>query len=104
MEPEYVLAYTTSGHILAESIVALLKSFGIRAFTSQESAGISYGLTVGPLGEAKIYVPEEQLDEAQHILEQMDRGELQVSSSESVEFPEDRDDAAAPSEDESDAG
>jgi hypothetical protein len=82
MEPEYVLAYTTTGHILAESIVALLKSFGINAFTSQESAGITYGLTIGPLGEAKIYVPEEQLEEALHILEQMERGELQVASSE----------------------
>lgn len=104
MEPEYVLAYTTTGHILAESIVTLLKSFGIRAFTSQESAGIAYGLTIGPLGEAKIYVPEEQLEEAQHILEQMDRGELQVSSSESVEFPPDREPDNELSEDEESGG
>lgn len=79
MKPEYVLAYKATGHILAESIVALLKSFGIDAFASQESAGITYGLTVGPLGEARIYVPENQLTDAQKLLEQMDRGDLQVN-------------------------
>ncbi len=78
MKPEYVLAYSATGHILAESIVALLKSFGISAFTSQESAGIAYGLTIGSLGEAKIYVPESQLPDAQKILEQMENGELQI--------------------------
>ncbi|HWQ03899.1 MAG TPA: DUF2007 domain-containing protein [Longilinea sp.] len=82
MKPEYVLAYSATGHILAESIVALLKSFGISAFTSQESAGIAYGLTIGPLGEAKIYVLENQIQDAQKILEQMDRGELQMPSTE----------------------
>ncbi|GAP14694.1 hypothetical protein LARV_02468 [Longilinea arvoryzae] len=82
MKPDYVLAYTTTGHILAESIVSLLKSFGIDAFTSQESAGITYGLTVGPLGEAKIYVQETQLEDAKRILEQMEAGELQVPSPE----------------------
>ncbi|TLN05575.1 DUF2007 domain-containing protein [bacterium] len=80
MKPEYVLAYTTTGHILAESIVTLLKSFGIDAFTSQESAGMAYGLTVGALGEARIYVPENQLEDAQRLLEQMERGELQIST------------------------
>lgn len=81
MKPDYVVAYKTSGRFLAESIVALLKSFEIDAFVSQESAGIAYGLTVGPLGEARIYVPQNQLSDAQRILEQMERGELQVSSS-----------------------
>jgi hypothetical protein len=80
MTPEYVLAYSATGHILAESIVALLKSFGISAFTSQESAGIAYGLTIGPLGEAKIYVLESQLQDAKKILEQMESGELQIPS------------------------
>lgn len=79
MKPEYVLAYRATGHILAESIAALLKSFEIDAFVSQESAGITYGLTVGPLGEARIYVPEDQLEEAKRLLEQMDRGELEVN-------------------------
>jgi len=86
MKPDYVLAYSATGHILAESIVGLLKSFGISAFTSQESAGIAYGLTVGSLGEAKIYVLKTQLQDAQRLLEQMDRGELQVPSSDDVTF------------------
>lgn len=86
MKPDYVVAYKTSGMFLAESIVALLKSFEIDSFADQESAGITYGLTVGPLGEARIYVPQSQLSDAQKILAQMERGELQVpTSNDSVE-------------------
>jgi hypothetical protein len=82
MESEYELAYRVTGHILAESITALLKSFGIDAYLIQESAGITYGLTIGPLGEARIYVRTEQLEDAKHILDQMERGELQVEQDE----------------------
>lgn len=85
MEPEYELAYRVTGHILAESITALLKSFGIDAYLSQESAGITYGLTIGPLGEARIYVRADQLEDAKHLLEQMERGELQVEQEENPE-------------------
>ena len=82
MESEYVLAYQVTGHILAESITALLKSFGIDAYLIQESAGITYGLTIGPLGEARIYVRTDQLEDAKRILDQMERGELQVEQDE----------------------
>mgnify|MGYP001282535412 CR=1 FL=1 len=103
MKPEYVLAYSATGHILAESIVGLLKSFGISAFTSQESAGIAYGLTVGSLGEAKIYVLENQLQDAQKLLEQMDRGELQVPASddENTDQNDGLDEYEGPADDES---
>lgn len=82
MEPEYELAYRVTGHILAESITALLKSFGIDAYLIQESAGITYGLTIGPLGEARIYVRADQLEDAKRLLDQMERGELQVEQNE----------------------
>ncbi len=98
MNPDYVLAYTTTGHILAESIVTLLKSFGIDAITSQESAGISYGLTVGPLGEAKIFVLKAQLEDAQRILEQMEHGELQIPSDQPDEGPQEGDSESKESE------
>ena len=62
MQPDYELAYRVTGHILAQSITALLKSFGIDAYLSQESAGIAYGLTIGSLGEARIYVRADQLE------------------------------------------
>ncbi len=95
MKPDYVLAYRASGHILAESIAALLKSFEIDAFVSQESAGITYGLTVGPLGEARIYVPENRLEDVKLLLEQMERGELQVDQVNSSEGTSEDDPAGA---------
>lgn len=79
MQPDYELAYRVTGHILAQSITALLKSFGIDAYLSQESAGIAYGLTIGSLGEARIYVRADQLEDAKRLLEQMERGELEIN-------------------------
>jgi hypothetical protein len=72
---EYVLAYTIDGGLKAQTLCVLLQSFGIQAIQNQESAGLVYGLTVGPLGEAKIYVPKSQLQAAQEILEAWERGE-----------------------------
>lgn len=82
---EYVLAYTIDGAIKAQTLCSLLQSFGISAIHSQESAGLVYGLTVGPLGEAKIYVPASQLQAAQEILTAWERGEMTVSEDNVVE-------------------
>ncbi len=60
----------------AESFRAFLESMGIEAFVSQESVGMTYGLTVGPLGEARIYVPDDQVDQAISALKEMEKGEL----------------------------
>ncbi|GAP14693.1 hypothetical protein LARV_02467 [Longilinea arvoryzae] len=74
MKSTYELAYTASGSFLAESITALLKSFGIEAYVNLESSGI-----FSALGEARIYVPAEQLKDARQILIQMEQGRLQLT-------------------------
>ena len=87
----FVEVYAVQGQINAEMVKNFLVSKGINAFISQESAGVTYGLTVGPLGLAKIYVPEEQEIEAVLILEKMDRGEFDLGEDtpEEVVPPED---------------
>ena len=71
----YVFAYAIDGAGKAQLLCALLQSFGIEAIQYQESAGLVYGFTIGPLGEAKIYVPESQLAAAQDLLAAWERGE-----------------------------
>ncbi|NMC77934.1 MAG: DUF2007 domain-containing protein [Chloroflexi bacterium] len=76
MSEKYVQVYTANGMLEAETIRAFLESMGIEAFVSQESVGMTYGLTVGPLGEARIYVPDDQVDQAIAALTEMEKGEL----------------------------
>jgi hypothetical protein len=77
------VVFVANGLLEAESVKILLESFGIPAFTNQESAGTTYGLTVGPLGEVDILVPEKYLSEAKKVIEDMKKGLL--------ELPDDKD-------------
>jgi hypothetical protein len=63
---------TTIGIIPAQIIVGRLRSEGIPARAWQQSAGQAIGLTVGPMGTAHVVVPEEFLDIALEILENVD--------------------------------
>lgn len=72
------VVYTANGLLEAETVKILLESFGIPAFTNQESAGAAYGLTVGPLGEVDVMVPEKYLLEAKKIIKEMEAGNLEV--------------------------
>lgn len=74
MSKKFEVAYTASGSFLAESVMGLLKSFGIDAYVNLDSSGI-----FSALGEARVYVPVEQLKDARQILDQMERGYLQLS-------------------------
>jgi|WetSurMetagenome_2_1015567.scaffolds.fasta_scaffold18501_5 hypothetical protein len=74
----YKCVYEAQGKLDAEMICAFLKSCGVPAIFSQESAGATYGLTVGPLGRAKIMVPEEQYEEALQILKDMEAGKYEL--------------------------
>jgi len=76
MESNYVEIYQANGLLEAETIRIFLESNGIKVFVSQESAGITLGLTVGPLGIARIYVPEENLEQAKRLISAMERGDL----------------------------
>lgn len=75
--PENVV-YVANGRLEAESVKILLESFSIPAFTNQQSAGMTYGLTVGPLGEADVMVPDKYIDQAKEIIRDMEKGLLEL--------------------------
>ena len=74
------VVYLANGMLEAESVKILLESFGISAFVNQESAGTTYGLTVGLLGEVEVIVPLSRIEEAKKIIEEMNAGKLEKSS------------------------
>jgi hypothetical protein len=76
MDKNYVLVYTTSGRLNGDMIRIYLESGGLNPLVYQESAGMTYGLTIGPLSEVKIMVPEEQVEIAADMLGKMERGEV----------------------------
>ena len=58
-----------SGELQAGLLRNLLEAQGIKVFLNQEGAGRAVGLTLGPLGEVQIMVPEHQSQEARQIVE-----------------------------------
>jgi hypothetical protein len=54
----------------------LLESYDISVIIVPESAGVAYGLTIGPLGSVDILVEEEDVERANEILRQYEQGEL----------------------------
>jgi hypothetical protein len=76
MNKPWVQVYTAYGQLDASMLVDFLIAHGIEATSIQESLGTTYGLTVGPLGEAKIYVPDDQRSAALDLIKQMEDGEL----------------------------
>lgn len=76
------VVFMANGMLEAESIRILLESFGIPAYTNQESAGAAYGLTVGPLGEVEVIVPREHLADAKKIIAEMKAGNLEIKDDE----------------------
>ncbi len=83
----YETVTTASGQLEAEMIKAFLESNGIPALLNQESAGIVFGLTVGPLGEVKVLVPVDKLEEARAILVDMDNGKYIVDDNQGDSDP-----------------
>lgn len=76
MNKPWIHVYTAYGQLDAAMLVDFLMANGIEATSIQESLGATYGLTVGPLGEAKIYVPADQRSAALDLIKRMENGEL----------------------------
>lgn len=74
---EYVEVYSANGQLEADMIRLMLEASGLHVITNQESAGAVYGLTVGPLGEVRILVPENEVEEANGLLQAMEEGKLE---------------------------
>jgi hypothetical protein len=91
----YVQVYRANGALEAEMIRNFLEAAGIPARISQESAGLTLGLTVGSLGEAMVSVPESYQTEAINQLQAMKSGELETDielTDDFDEFPENEED------------
>ena len=69
MNGNYVCVYNAKGQLDAEIIKSYLKSQGYLAIISQESAGLTLGLTIGRLGTAKTLVKKEDEESVRELLE-----------------------------------
>jgi hypothetical protein len=78
MEKHYSLVYVASGSLQGEMIRLFLESNDIKPLVYQESAGTTYGFTVGLLGAVKIYVHDSLLEKAKELLIELDRGDFQT--------------------------
>ena len=65
----WLVVLTTHGVMEATMIAERLRSLGIPAIVHNEPLGAIYGLTIGPLGEAKVLVPESFFDRATEALD-----------------------------------
>jgi len=86
---KYKHIYDAYGLLDAEQIKMFLESEGIDVIIAQESAGQTLGLTVGHLGTVKIYVPEEQFDMANKLLDDMEDGKFDASNNPEGSIQED---------------
>ena len=91
MGERLVVVYTASSPGLGDIVKSALLAAGIPAETSREGAGAAYGFTFGPMGTVDILVPEEDVAEAEALLDAMTRGDLDDGG--------DDDDAIDPDED-----
>jgi hypothetical protein len=72
------VVYIANGNLEAESIKILLESFEIPAFINQESAGATYGLSIGALGEVEVIVPIKYIIDAKKVIRDMEDGKLEI--------------------------
>ena len=68
---DLVSVYIAHGQVEAQLIKSLLEAEGIPVMIAQEGAGAAYGLTVGILGIAEIFVREKDADEAKSLIKTM---------------------------------
>jgi hypothetical protein len=90
MANEYEQVYVANGQLEADMIRLMLEAHGLTPVLRGESAGAVYGLTIGTLGEVKIFVPVAQKDQASRLLKEMENGELEA------DLPADSDDGETP--------
>jgi hypothetical protein len=66
---QYRVLCRAQGQEIAQVIKSHLESEGIPAVLQYESAGLIYGITVDGIGEVKVLVPKEFLEEARRVIE-----------------------------------
>ena len=65
---DFVVIDAVQGELTAHVIKSHLESEGIPVLMQYESAGAIYGLTVNGIGEVRILVPKELVEEAKRII------------------------------------
>jgi hypothetical protein len=73
----WAVVIEVSGELQANILRNLFEAQGIKVFLNQEGAGRAYGLTVGPLGQVQVMVPEHQIQEASQIVDDYYAGKLE---------------------------
>ena len=74
---KWVSVSRIQGDLQAELLRGLLEAQEIPVLLSREGAGRAFGLTVGPLGEVEVLVPEPFTQEAKTIIEMYKKGNLE---------------------------
>lgn len=67
--PNLTTIYTAAGMLRAHVIKSKLAEHDIPALLEYESLGPVYGITVDGLGEVRVLVPDEHVDEARQLLQ-----------------------------------
>ena len=70
MSSPWIAIGESAGRLEAEILRGMLESLGIQVRLSQESAGSTYGIGVGPLGRVELLVPRGQEAAARAALEE----------------------------------
>jgi hypothetical protein len=68
---------SVQGELQAELLRGLLEAQGIQVRLSQEGVARVYGLTVGPLAEVDLLVPENQISIARGIIADFEAGNFE---------------------------
>ena len=77
VKDKWVSVTKIQGDLQAELLRGLLKAQEIPVHLSREGAGRAFGITVGPLGEVDVLVPEAYIQEAKIIIEMYNQGNLE---------------------------
>jgi hypothetical protein len=85
MEKKLVEITRVPGLLGGDMLKVFLESKGIKAMVVQESAGKTLGLTVDGLGHARVYVPEDQVQETEELLAALERGDFELPNDDLME-------------------
>ena len=75
---EFAVVKIVQGEIQANILKAHLESEGIPVYLKYESAGIIYGITADGIGEVRIMVPPELVEEARQIIEPVETNQEEL--------------------------
>lgn len=84
-DDKWELITIVSGELQADLLRSLLEAQGIEVFLNQEGAGKAVGLTLGPMGEVQILVPENQSEAARQIVDDYYAGKFDSDAAEGSE-------------------